>query len=116
MFVSTQASVVATMVSGIPSIPAFVVGLLSGVALYAAGLPAMMFGLGVYLPFYMSSTAALGALVKWAYDRVRHARGGEDAGEAGEENGVLVASGVLGGESIVGVIIALASVAAGLAG
>lgn len=116
MFVSTQASVVATMVSGIPSIPAFVVGLLGGVALYAAGLPAMMFGLGVYLPFYMSSTAALGALVKWAYDRVRRARGGEDAGEAGEENGVLVASGVLGGESIVGVIIALASVAAGLAG
>ena len=60
--------------------------------------------------------SALGALVKWAYDRVRRARGGEDAGVAGEENGVLAASGVLGGESIVGVIIALASVAAGIAG
>lgn len=112
MFVSAQASVVATMVSGIPSVPGFVIGLLGGIALYWAGLPAMMFGLGVYLPFYMSLTAALGAGVKWVYDRVCAARGVGDA----EEKGVVVASGVLGGESIVGVVIALASVIGGLAG
>ena len=113
MFVSAQASVVATMVSGIPSVPGFVIGLLGGIALYWAGLPAMMFGLGVYLPFYMSLTAALGAGVKWVYDRVS-ARGGDS--EGAEERGIMVASGVLGGESIVGVVIALASVVSGLAG
>ena len=112
LFVSAQASVVATMVSGIPSVPAFVIGLLGGVALYWAGLPAMMFGLGVYLPFYMSLTAAIGAGAKWVYERVCAARGVEDS----EEKGVVVASGVLGGESIVGVAIALASVVAGLTG
>ena len=112
MFVSAQASVVATMVSGIPSVPGFVIGLLGGIALYWAGLPAMMFGLGVYLPFYMSLTAALGAGVKWVYDRMCAARGVGDA----EEKGVVVASGVLGGESIVGVVIALASVIGGFAG
>ncbi|MGQ5426710.1 OPT/YSL family transporter [Thermophilibacter sp. ZX-H3] len=112
MFVSAQASVVATMVSGIPSVPGFVIGLLGGIALYWAGLPAMMFGLGVYLPFYMSLTAALGAGVRWVYERVCAARGVEDS----EEKGVVVASGVLGGESIVGVVIALSSVIAGLAG
>ena len=112
MFVSAQASVVATMVSGIPSVPGFVIGLLGGIALYWAGLPAMMFGLGVYLPFYMSLTAALGASVRWVYERVCAARGVEDS----EEKGVVVASGVLGGESIVGVVIALSSVIAGLAG
>ena len=111
MFVSAQASVVATMVSGIPSVPGFVVGLLGGIALYWAGLPAMMFGLGVYLPFYMSLTAALGAGVRWVYERVCAARGVADS----EEKGVVVASGVLGGESIVGVVIALASVVSGLA-
>ena len=111
MFVSAQASVVATMVSGIPSVPGFVVGLLGGIALYWAGLPAMMFGLGVYLPFYMSLTAALGAGVRWVYERVCAARGVADS----EEKGVVVASGVLGGESIVGVVIALASVMGGLA-
>ena len=113
MFVSAQASVVATMVSGIPSVPGFVVGLLGGIALYWAGLPAMMFGLGVYLPFYMSLTAALGAGVKWVYDRVS-TRGGDS--EGAEERGIMVASGVLGGESIVGVVIALANVVSGLAG
>ena len=112
MFVSAQASVVATMVSGIPSVPGFVIGLLGGVVLYWAGLPAMMFGLGVYLPFYMSLTAALGAGVRWVYERVCAARGVADS----EEKGVVVASGVLGGESIVGVVIALASVVGGLTG
>ncbi len=110
MFVSAQASVVATMVSGIPSVPGFVIGLLGGIALYWAGLPAMMFGLGVYLPFYMSLTATLGAVVRWVYERVCRARGVADS----EEKGVVVASGVLGGESIVGVVIALASVVGGL--
>ncbi len=121
-FVSAQASVVATMVSGIPSVPAFVIGLAAGIALYWAGLPAMMLGLGVYLPFYMSFTAALGAALKWVIGRVRSARAAslpEDERAAQEadaqEAGVVIASGVLGGESIVGVIIAMVSVIAGLA-
>lgn len=128
LFVSAQASVVATMVSGIPSVSAFALGLVAGVALYCLGIPSMMLGLGVYLPFYMTLSASLGAAVKIAYDRVasiRHTRASgnvaananTDAGETShEETGIIVASGVLGGESIVGVIIALASVASGLLG
>ena len=120
LFVSAQASVVATMVSGIPSTGAFLLGLAGGVVLYCLGIPSMMLGLGVYLPFYMTITAALGACVKWAYDRVATRRGtghGAVDGEAEtthEESGIIIASGVLGGESIVGVIIALMSVAGGL--
>lgn len=75
------------MVSGIPSVPSFAVGLLGGVALYLAGLPAMMFGLGVYLPFYMSLTA-LGAGIKWVYERVCTARGVEDSEGEGRGRGV----------------------------
>lgn len=128
LFVSAQASVVATMVSGIPSVPAFVLGLVAGVALYCLGIPSMMLGLGVYLPFYMTLSASLGATVKIAYDRVASIRNTRANGDATtnantstdetshEETGIIVASGVLGGESIVGVIIALASVASGLLG
>lgn len=128
LFVSAQASVVATMVSGIPSVPAFVLGLVAGVALYCLGIPSMMLGLGVYLPFYMTLSASLGAAVKIAYDRVASIRNTRVSGNATtnantdadetshEETGIIVASGVLGGESIVGVIIALASVASGLLG
>ena len=114
LFVAAQANVVATMVSGIPSTVAFAVGLAVGAALYLAGIPSMMLGLGVYLPFYMSISTVAGAVVRWVWDRVRAARGADTA--QAEEAGVVVASGVLGGESIVGVIIAFASVAAGLAG
>ena len=116
-FVSAQASVVATMVSGIPSVPAFVLGLVAGIALYVLGLPAMMIGLGVYLPFYMSLSAPLGALAKVAYDKLA-AKGSQDAqGELShDDTGIIVASGLLGGESIVGVVTALVTVAAGLLG
>ncbi|MBM6905956.1 OPT/YSL family transporter [Collinsella tanakaei] len=114
LFVSAQANVVATMVSGIPSVPAFVIGLAAGAVLYVAGIPSMMIGLGAYLPFYMSISTVLGAVVRWVYDRVCAARGADD--EAAEETGVVVASGILGGESIVGVIVALATVATGLMG
>ena len=114
-FVSAQASVVATMVSGIPNVPAFVLGIVAGIGLYCLGLPSMMLGLGVYLPFYMSLSAPIGALVKFVYDKMA----GEDdrGGELGhDDTGIVVASGLLGGESIVGVITALATVAAGLMG
>lgn len=113
-FVAAQANVVATMVSGIPSTGAFAAGLAAGTVLYLAGIPSMMLGLGVYLPFYMSVSTIAGAVVRWVYDRVCALRG-LDADEASEA-GVVVASGVLGGESIVGVIIAFATVAAGLWG
>ena len=105
-FVSAQASVVATAISGIPSIPAFVVGLVGGIALYCLGLPSMMVGLGVYLPFYLSLAAPIGALAKLAYDRLNKSGNDDDS--------IIVASGLLGGESIVGVVIALIAVVSGL--
>ena len=122
-FVAAQASVVATMVTGIPSVPAFALGLVVGFALYLVKAPVMMLGLGIYLPFYMSAAGFVGALVKIAYDRIcahrRAALAPEEAKQRGklqEESGIVVASGVLGGESVVGVIIAIVSVTAGLAG
>lgn len=116
-FVSTQASVVATMVTGVPSVPAFAMGLASGVVLYCMGLPAIMMGLGVYLPFYMSVPAFLGGLVKLVLDgRARHRSqaGDERADDVPQGDGIVVASGVLGGESIVGVVIALATILGGM--
>lgn len=114
LFISAQASVVATMVSGIPSVPAFWIGLALGIVLYFFGLPSMMLGLGVYLPFYMSLTAFIGALIKVVYDRIQKSRGADP--ETSEESGIVVASGLLGGESIVGVVIAIVSVVAGVVG
>ena len=124
-FVAAQASVVATMVSGIPSVPWFAGGFIAGIVMYWLGIPAMMIGLGVYLPFYMSLTAFLGSCVKLAYDKWaahRDAEAGlsdeEKAAKdaAFQEQGLVVASGLLGGESIVGVILAFVSVGLSLLG
>ncbi len=119
-FIATQASVVATMVSGIPSVPAFMVGLVAGIVIYCLGLPAMMVGLGVYLPLYMTVTASLGAAIKLVLDkraaRRRNSLRGSEGGDRSvdetpaQDDGIVVASGVLGGESIVGVTIAFVTI------
>ena len=81
----------------------------------------MMLGLGIYLPFYMSFTAFLGAMAKVVYDAVCKLRRKNLAPEAAEakakaqgETGLVVSSGLLGGESIVGVLVALAAVFMGM--
>lgn len=111
-FVAAQANMVAALVGGIPAPGFFAAGLAAGVGLYMLGVPAMMIGLGAYLPFYMSATAVLGALVRLVWERLgaRSSRTPEQR----EASSTMVASGVLGGESIVGVVIALVSLFAGM--
>lgn len=113
-FVSAQASVVATMVSGIPNLPAFLIGLGVGFVLYLLRFPSMMFGLGIYLPFYMSLTTFLGAMAKVVFDLVMKRRRAslddearQVAEERTEEKGMIVASGLLGGESVMGIVLAM---------
>lgn len=120
-FVAAQASVVATMVAGIPSIPAFLVGFALGFALYLAKAPAMMLGLGIYLPFYMSAAAFFGAMARVVYNAVckrrRMAAPLEQRAALemkDEHTGLVVASGLLGGESVVGVLVALWAIVSGM--
>lgn len=93
---------------------AFVVGAAAGFALYLVRFPAMMLGLGMYLPFYMSFTAFLGVIVKLVADALHRARQAKVPAEARDERdqayadtGLIMASGLLGGESIMGIILAL---------
>lgn len=120
-FVAAQASVVATMVTGIPNVAAFALGVAAGFGLYLLRFPSMMLGLGIYLPFYMSLTAFIGAMAKMAYEAVaKRRRSNMPASEQSErqrrsqETGLLVASGLLGGESIVGIVLAMALAASAL--
>lgn len=113
-FVSAQASVVATMVSGVPNMGAFLIGAVAGFALYLVRFPAMMLGLGMYLPFYMSFTAFLGVIVKVAIDAIHRRRVAKLAEDEREERdrryadtGLILASGLLGGESVMGIILAM---------
>lgn len=114
-FPAAQAGVVASMVEGIASMPAFIIGLVVGAVLYCLNVPVMTLGLGIYLPFYLSFTAFLGGAVKFVADLVMKSvrkRNPEKAEPSG--NGLIIASGLLGGEAIAGVVIALIMVILGL--
>ena len=121
-FVSAQASVVAAMISGTTNVTALLIGLFIGLVLYWLNLPSMTFGLGIYLPVYLSFTAFIGCLIKLVFDwwGKRHGKGLADEDErelylqSHRDSGMVVASGILGGESIIGVAIALVTVCTGL--
>lgn len=100
MFPAAQASAVAAMVGGISHMPAFIAGLIIAAILYCINFPVITLGLGVYLPFYLSATAAIGGALRFVIDKIW------PKFEA-DGKGTIIASGLLGGESIVGVIIAM---------
>ncbi len=73
-------------------------------------LPPLAVGLGIYLPATTTSAAVLGAVIGWAYNR--WVKGGPNA-EIARRLGVLVASGLIVGESLFGVLLAGIIVATG---
>ncbi|PKM85801.1 MAG: peptide transporter [Firmicutes bacterium HGW-Firmicutes-11] len=100
LFPAPQAGAVASMVGGISHMPAFLIGLVAAILLYIVNFPVMTLGLGVYLPFYLSLTAFIGGALRFI---VMKAAPNYEKGGSGQ----IVAAGLLGGEAVVGVIIAL---------
>ena len=98
-----QAAAVAAMAGGLTDPAAFFIGAAAGLLLYLLKVPSATLGLGVYLPTYISSAMALGAVIMAA---VKKAVKNKDKAE---ENAALISSGLLGGEGITGVIIAIVS-------
>jgi putative OPT family oligopeptide transporter len=77
----------------------------------AARLPALAVGLGIYLPPTVTVPLAIGAILGWAVERVlkkRQAARRIDNTQAdhARRRGVLIASGLIVGESLMGVILA----------
>ncbi len=101
-----QAAAVSAMVGGLGHIPAFLIGLGIGLVLFLAKLPSATLGLGVYLPMYISSVMGTGALLALLLKGLT--KKGISKEKLQEQTG-LVASGLLGGEGITGVIIAILS-------
>jgi uncharacterized oligopeptide transporter (OPT) family protein len=99
-FPAPQAGAVAAMVGGIPHLPAFLIGLILACILYIVNFPVMTLGLGVYLPFYLSATAFIGGGLRFLVQKAAPNYEKRDSGP-------IIASGLLGGEAVIGVIIAI---------
>lgn len=94
-----QAFAVSQMVNGIGSPMVFSIAALIGITLYLVKLPAMTLGIGMYLSFEISSIVFLGGLIRFISDKVRRKKA--------SDIGTITASGLLGGEGITGVVIAI---------
>ncbi|WP_211454295.1 OPT family oligopeptide transporter [Collimonas antrihumi] len=77
-----------------------------------ARLPVLAVGIGIYLPPTVASTLVLGTLLAWVIERILKKRAQkqgvpyEQFAEAPNRRGVLLASGLIVGESLVGVLLA----------
>lgn len=83
------------------------IGAAFGLALLLCGARAMMLiAVGMYLPFDTSSAIFLGGLIKWLADLIL-ARRSAAARARAEEAGTLLASGLIAGEAVVGILLAV---------
>ena len=71
-------------------------------------VPPLAAGIGVYLPAYVTTMLVIGAVCGWLYDRAIHSTRFADVGR---RMGVLLASGLIVGESLFGVFTAAVIVA-----
>lgn len=86
-----------------------VIGMLFAVALILIGSPSpMLIAVGMYLPFTTTAAIFVGGLIKWVADRIAAQRfpGDAKAQETVENRGLLVASGLVAGEAMVGILLA----------
>ncbi len=91
-------------------------GAMIAVVLEMAGIPALAFAVGVYLPLATSMPIFIGGMLRWLVDRRRreelHAENLDNAAleaDADRSPGVLAASGYIAGGAIAGILIAISA-------
>ena len=83
------------------------IGAAFGVALLLFGARSpMLVAVGMYLPFDTSSAIFVGGFIKWIVDRISQERSAEEKLQI-DEKGTLLASGLIAGEAIVGILLAV---------
>jgi putative OPT family oligopeptide transporter len=103
-----MASISQGIVGGDMPWPLVVVGIGLGLALILSGVRSpMLFAVGMYLPFATTFAIFIGGITKWVTDTLRRQRGLNEAQFIRVENvGILVASGLIAGEALIGLAIA----------
>ncbi|MCI5603097.1 MAG: oligopeptide transporter, OPT family [Clostridiales bacterium] len=77
------------------------IGAAIAIAVEFMGVPALPFAVGMYLPIYLSAGIMLGGVVRFLIDKFA---------DKVSEKGILVSSGMIAGEGLVGIILAIMEV------
>ena len=86
--------------------PLIFIGIFIAVAIEIMGLPVLPIAIGLYLPLELSSTIMIGGVIRWITDK--RAKKSEKENETG--GGILFSSGMIAGEGIVGILLAILAV------
>jgi len=102
-----QANVMATVVQGVmnqnlPWAP-IIVGAMIAVAVELLGISSLPFAIGLYLPLSLSTPIMTGGIVAWLIRKMSRS----DEYKAKNERGILFASGLVAGDALIGVVVAL---------
>ena len=108
---ASQASIMKLIVEGVmdgnlPWILIFI-GVFIAIVIEVLGISVLPVAIGLYLPLELSSTIMIGGAIKWFVDkRSKDANKKKDA-----SNGILFCSGMIAGEGLIGILLAVLKVA-----
>ncbi len=83
------------------------VGVFIAIVVEVVGIPVLPFAIGVYLPVHLNACIMVGGLVRLALDKLKKS---EEEKTAIISDGILFCSGMIAGEGIVGIVLALLAV------
>ena len=84
------------------------VGVFIALVVEVLGIPVLPFAIGLYLPIYLSIPMVLGGLLRWYLEKRKYAS--EKDKDNVVQSGVLYSSGLIAGEGIVGILLAVLAV------
>ncbi len=84
------------------------VGVFIALVAEVLGIPVLPFAIGLYLPIYLSVPMVLGGLLRWYLEKRKY-HSEKDKDDA-VQSGVLYSSGLIAGEGIVGILLAVLAV------
>lgn len=84
------------------------VGVFIALVVEVLGIPVLPFAIGLYLPIYLSVPMMLGGALRWFLEKRKY--GSDKDKENVVQSGVLYSSGLIAGEGIVGILLAVLAV------
>lgn len=84
------------------------IGVFIALAVELLGIPVLPFAIGLYLPIELSSCIMIGGVLRWALEKKKYKSGEQK--ESAISNGVLCCSGMIAGEGLIGILLAVFAV------
>ena len=113
MIPAPQASLMKMVVEGVMggTLPWTLIfmGVFIAIAVEILGIPVLAFSIGLYLPIHLSAPIFVGGLIKWVMEEKRKYDSEEQKNHC-VESGVLYSAGMIAGEGIVGILLAVITV------